>query len=302
MSVPSPRLDHQTAPAHAAAPATHVELLSYDCAMDRAFDALLQEFEIAFRSRSSQPVRLHRAEQDFAVFRIGAARVTFAYRGGRGGRSLLAVGVSFAPETGAEAASAERRASLCRSLVAQIVQRHPAADILSHEIAGTLDHPALNLLTEAMALAAPSDDEAAQPGGERILPFARAAADRIQRLLHRPLTPRGAAAAPGCPGPMDPANLGAEDGLPMLEEAARIRAALYAPEAQGRPAATGQRLGLYAINLALVATVAPVGAALLTYNALGRENLTMTVRVLALTATGVAISQALGSGTLATIL
>jgi hypothetical protein len=80
---------------------------------------------------------------------------------------------------------------------------------------------------------------------------------------------------------------------PMVSEAARIRQALYEEEAR-KPSAKAplaQRLTLYSMNLTLVIVAAPVGAALLTYNALGREDMKLTARAMSLTGIAVAVSQ-----------
>lgn len=73
-------------------------------------------------------------------------------------------------------------------------------------------------------------------------------------------------------------------------QAARIRAALY-PE--GRPDMIGpkaqplqHRLAIYTMNTTLLVIAMPVGAAMLTYNALGRESLTATARAMAITGVG----------------
>ena len=77
---------------------------------------------------------------------------------------------------------------------------------------------------------------------------------------------------------------------PGRDQAARIREALY-PE--GRPDTIGpkaqplpHRLAIYTMNTTLLVIALPVGAAMLTYNALGRESLTATARAMAITGVG----------------
>lgn len=78
---------------------------------------------------------------------------------------------------------------------------------------------------------------------------------------------------------------------PMRAEMARIRSALYPPSPerpQPKKGPLAQRLTLYTFNTTLMMVSMPLGAALLTYNVLGREDTRLTARVMALT--GVALA------------
>lgn len=75
-----------------------------------------------------------------------------------------------------------------------------------------------------------------------------------------------------------------------IGDAAAIRAALY-PE--GRPdridpraQPLAHRITIYTLNTTLLVIALPVGAAMLTYNALGRESLSATARAMAITGVG----------------
>ncbi|MBW6506664.1 MAG: hypothetical protein K0B00_07945 [Rhodobacteraceae bacterium] len=80
--------------------------------------------------------------------------------------------------------------------------------------------------------------------------------------------------------------------FPMLTEAARIRRALY-PEAEqviDPPTPLPQRLTIYTLNTGLILVAMPLGVAVLTYNVLGRESMTVTARSMALAGFGFAIT------------
>ena len=115
------------------------------------------------------------------------------------------------------------------------------------------------------------------------------AAARIR--LARRILPNARPAAP-----VLPANSLPDLPHPMVEHAARIRDALYTDEhgqalfGPDGKAPTVERLTLYTLNASLLIAAAPVGAALLTYNALGRESLKLTSRAVALTGFAVALS------------
>lgn len=82
---------------------------------------------------------------------------------------------------------------------------------------------------------------------------------------------------------------------PKTGEAERLRAALYPDNLEevtsprDRPLA--HRLSIYTLNTSLLIVALPVGAAMLTYNALGRESLTATARAMAITGVGIFYSQ-----------
>lgn len=79
-----------------------------------------------------------------------------------------------------------------------------------------------------------------------------------------------------------------------VRQAAALRHALYPPEEElpdqihAKPLV--HRAAIYAMNSSLVAFALPVGAAILTYSILGRENLATTSRVTALTGAGLAFA------------
>lgn len=86
---------------------------------------------------------------------------------------------------------------------------------------------------------------------------------------------------------------------PMVEEMKRLRAALY-PEDESPQAAhnarvsTPMRIAVGTMSATMVIAVAPVGAALLTYNALGGANMKVTGRAFGLTGAVLGLMQAPG--------
>ncbi|MBI1217446.1 MAG: hypothetical protein GC186_02765 [Rhodobacteraceae bacterium] len=82
---------------------------------------------------------------------------------------------------------------------------------------------------------------------------------------------------------------------PACPDMARIREALYPPEPEGERREKEplvRRITLYSLNTTLMIVAPPIGAALLTYNILGRENSRTTARVMALTGVVFAITHA----------
>jgi hypothetical protein len=102
----------------------------------------------------------------------------------------------------------------------------------------------------------------------------------------------------GEPDELDPmlvANDTPDLPAPKLSEAERVRAALYPEDLEEatapRDRSLPHRLSIYTLNTSLLIVALPVGAAMLTYNALGRESLTATARAAAITGVGIFYSQ-----------
>jgi hypothetical protein len=97
-------------------------------------------------------------------------------------------------------------------------------------------------------------------------------------------------------GRVEPANATPDLPHPLLQETARVRAALYPepPKPQAAPAeqeTTAMRLAVGSMSATLVIVALPVGAALLTYNALGGANFKVTARAMALTGAVLGVTQ-----------
>ena len=283
------------------ASATIVATLLYKETMLSEFEDLIEQFDEAFRSRPRASYHFGRPYDDFATFQIDGARVVLAYCDqptegfgtalGSGHQAGLVLAVSFGVNEGQPMVLAERREALCRSITAKIAARYPADLTLWSETGGEFGPDEFDGIVrdicrvqmeepETVAEAAPEVAPEPEQIPER-QPIAARLAKARAKITLRPAVPEAFA------------NTEPDLPHPMVSEAARIREALYEAEARERSgkAPLVQRLTLYSMNLTLIIVVAPVGAALLTYNALGREDLKLTARALSLTGIAVACAQ-----------
>jgi hypothetical protein len=106
------------------------------------------------------------------------------------------------------------------------------------------------------------------------LPNALAVEDAAEATLAQVLDPQPAPAA------LIPANDPGPLADPQVDEAARIRTALFQPDPD-RPT-TALRLAAHTINATMIVIAMPVGMAAMTYTMLRGENLTASARMLAL--------------------
>lgn len=239
---------------------------------------------------------------------------------------VLAVGPSSTPEASRQVADNGR--ALCDSVIERIQKRHGADLILWTEVDGvfTMEHfdSLVNTaLTMRPAEALPAvlsrfdepqvgrlmdrleeeihpqhpDHDANRKGLRARLPSSLLTQFHPDLLLH---DDEAAAAEAG--NSADTAEASANDQPhPMHIEMARIRDALYPPEPEGPARAKEplvRRLTLYTFNTTLLMVSLPVGAALLTYNVLGREDSKVTARVFALTGIGMAFGKSFLRGVL----
>lgn len=297
------------------ASATIVATLLYKETMLSEYEDLIEQFDEAFRSRPRASYHHGRPYDDFASFQIDGARVVLAYcdqpAEGSGHGAGLVLAVSFGVNAGQPVVLAERREALCRSIAARIAARYPAELTLWSETGGEfgpdefdgivrdicrvhLDAPEAEV-PEATPEVAPevTPEQEQEPGRQPLA--ARLAAARAKITLRPAATHEVAPPAFMPPAFVPPAFANSQPDIPhpMVSEAARIRQALYEAEAR-KPSAKAplaQRLTLYSMNLTLVIVAAPVGAALLTYNALGREDMKLTARAMSLTGVAVACLQ-----------
>jgi len=291
------------------ASATIVATLLYKETMLSEFEDLIEQFDEAFRSRPRASYHFGRPYDDFATFQIDGARVVLAYCDqptegfgtgfgtgfGSGHQAGLVLAVSFGVNEGQPMVLAERREALCRSITEKVSARYPADLTLWSETGGEFGPDEFDGIVrdicrgqmeeaETVAEAVPEVVAEVVPEPERVperQPLAARLAKARAKITLRPTAPEAFA------------NTEPDLPHPMVSEAARIREALYEAEARedtGK-APLVQRLTLYSMNLTLIIVVAPVGAALLTYNALGREDLKLTARALSLTGIAVACSQ-----------
>ncbi|MEZ5913967.1 MAG: hypothetical protein R3D84_18465 [Paracoccaceae bacterium] len=173
----------------------------------------------------------------------------------------------------------------------------PACSAAEHKGSVDLAERPAETRGEPMAPAAPVHPPRTAP----------ASAETPADVTPRRRSPRPAPLAETSPAPQEPAPI-ANDmpdlPHPMVQEMQRIRGALYAetPQKATVMAAQGplpQRLTIYTMNTALIIAAMPVGAALLTYNCLGREDIGVSARAMALTGAVIALAQSTGLGSLA---
>lgn len=251
---------------------------------------------------------------------------------GAGHRAGLVLAVSFGVNEGQPLVLAGRREALCRSIAEKVAARYPADMTLWSETGGEFGPDEFDGIVRSIcqvqmeAAAAPDETAAAEAEPAEAeapevladappaatdpapadLPKAggRHSAARLAAARSRAkLRPAKSAPAQHDHAQSDHANSLPDLPHPMLSEAARIREALYVGEQEDRGRAPlVQRLTLYSMNMTLIMVAAPVGAALLTYNALGREDLRLTARAMALTGVVVALSQTGLGAALATMI
>ncbi len=225
--------------------------------------------------------------------------------------AALVMAVGPGPRRGEATLIARNAQALCSTVIDSIDRWHPADLTLWKQIGGvfTADHfdelvdIAINLPPEKASIFIEDDDAkiAAHHGSKfgavpekRLMD--RAAAEIKPRQVYPSLVkeppPRPAPLLPQHP-PMQAPNIrvmAANDTPhlphPMQEELSRIRAALYPPEPEAavkEKEPLARRLTLYTFNTTLLMVSLPVGAALLTYNVLGREDSRVTARMMAVT-------------------
>ncbi len=138
-------------------------------------------------------------------------------------------------------------------------------------------------LQEAMLAAAPGEPGLTELLRTTAAPHAMPGARAADTSALPPAETAAANDTPDLPAPLD-------------AEMRRIRSALY-PEHATRKTDKGplvKRLTIYTLNCTLMVVALPIGAGLMTYSLLGREDAHVTARVLALTAIGMVIARSLG--------
>ncbi|MEI4487174.1 hypothetical protein V8J36_13330 [Frigidibacter sp. MR17.14] len=240
-----------------------------------------------------------RAEEDFAAiwstdrfvcFTLDGAEIALAYHlrdsADAGGHlASITLGVSSEAAPG-DAQSAAPRRGICELLARRIAGDAPAGAEIWIET-DALTPETLPALLDSLHGVDPAT--IAGPG---------ATASPVGRPLSEIVgAARARMATRSAPPPAPEVKTTVANDLPDLPspqvlKAAQIRDALYLEEEQ-RPNRV-QRVALYSMNITLCAVATPIGVALLTYNALGRENLKVTARVMALTGSAILLAQGLG--------
>jgi len=286
------------------ASATNVATLLYQDTMGDAFAQIISEFDAANEAHphiiSPQP----RAHADFAEYRLHDAHlvVALAHRARKEDETAptSALVIALVPAPSARSPhSMQAHHEVLQRIVARIEHAFmPDKQLWSH-LDGNLAYADLDgLMTQiwenSMLIPKKTPCKHAPPrwgdaGRQRpAFPPVEALARALDKT---------ALQGPAAPTPVAPAH---SLPHPMRREAARLRSALY-PDATGAPPSPTAiplttRVITYALNTALIILVMPLGLALLTYNALGRESFSLTARTVALSGFGFAISKTTGLG------
>lgn len=214
--------------------------------------------------------------------------------------ACLVISVGAGPTDVGTDTIALHRTGLIRSMVECLAARHQADCVLWSGIDRVFTSDDLDLiLTEnAASLRGPLPVRAALP--KPSLTDARFGHLDVARLMDR-LADQIAGSPPfppQVPRPADTGRFEIANSLPdlphpMLTKAASLRLALYPDPAIGSAitqSSVPQRLAIYTMNTALMLVALPVGSAILAYNVVFGENLTVSARAIAVSGTAIGLS------------
>lgn len=241
------------------------------------FPTLVGEFDDALRAAASDVEVTWEGAEDASggtvQFDTGEVLISLVHRAGPAPALIIAVGAR--PDGTGCGPLFEGRWDLCMMLVGQIEALLPVERKVWLDIDRSFDDGARD---RALAL------------------LARPQADRPQqKAVPRPTHPALPADRRLARPEPDAPILIADDPAPMpdwTEELRSLRAALHAEDDMAldpRRQPVPHRAAIYTMNAALMVVALPVGAAMLTYCALGRENLSSVARVMALTGSGLGL-------------
>lgn len=299
----------------------YVERPNLDFAECRAF------LEGALRRFGHEGIEPVHGADDYVTMDVEGSRVVLGYAelearargaetapGGYAAALLVSVGPS--PRRDGSRDLARNGHALCDMVIEEVRRKRGPDLILWNEIEGVFAEKQFEALIDAAQAMRPArlppELEAAlkghAPRRAEMRPAMAFEPAQVMESLAPPPPLSSVAAASGAASdtvPADPAWIPANDHPtdmldPMREEMARIREALYPPEEEQRQASPSprrekeplvRRLTTYSFNTTLLVVAMPIGAALLTYNVLGREDSRVTARVMALTGIGMAFSK-----------
>ena len=289
------------------------------------FESLITEFQQALDDGLSGQTRMRRVGGQFVSFDMGRAQLSLAYSSAsvdrdsqRSHRANLAVYVS-AGDSSDKTLSSEERAGLCKG----VLDRIEAVHACDHRVWGETDRdirPLYSADEAPTAIAARPTPTAIAP--RRVLQPAVGRRSRPSGASHGDILPAAPKIAPREVHPTHPAFYAdrirlARSKSPSQPRALPRQVALGLPQTASRDlsilrdvflydaedpkmSATEQpvahRLAIYTLNTSLVVICLPVGAAMFSYCALGRENLNAVGRAMALTGVGIALAQSWVSG------
>jgi hypothetical protein len=277
------------------------------------FESLVTEFQQALDDGTSAPARMRRVGEQFVSFDMGRAQLSLAYSSAstdpdnqRQHQASLAVSVG-AGDRSSKSMSFEERVRFCNG----VLDRIEAAYARDHRVWDETNREILPFYNaepkpEILPIAAPATPKRVRKlaaGGRRSRPgmldsgaancdcAIGAVAPEPALFADRVRQSRSGATKQPRPLPRQVAL-----GLPQTESRdLTILRNVFLPEhdiadgpATDRPVA--HRLAIYTMNTSLMVICLPVGAAMFSYCALGRENLNVVGRVMALTGIGIALA------------
>jgi hypothetical protein len=283
------------------------------------FESLVTEFQQALDDGLSGPIRMRRIGGEFVSFDMGRAQLSLAYssasvdRDGRPAQQArLAVTVG-AGETSGKCMTFEERVRFCNG----VLDRIEAAYACDNRVWGETDRAILPLneatppvqpgysalgpkrvrkLAAARRRSRPDMMELGEGGGEGSSAATTGPVEPI-RLTHPALyAHRIREARVKSPMQTRPLPRQVALGLPQTEsrDLHILRSVFAADHDEAEPQVTDRtvahRLAIYTLNTSLVVICLPVGAAMFSYCALGRENLNAVGRAMALTGIGIALA------------
>ncbi len=302
-------------------PGTAIAALCYLEPPGLDFTAFAEAFGTALAETAGAAVQRHEGYDDLAIYAVAGARIGLGFceaaadpcpmSAGRGGPAAALV-VAVGPDGASAGGLSGRATDFVARLVDLIARLVPPDSVLWIErtdlfTPDVFDEVAAAVWPPARPATAPDRSDALGSEAPPSMPVCdEPQPDRPSAAAH---PAGGAAGGPGRPprpaagAAADAASLPANDRPdlphPMLEEMARVRAALYdplGPDEAPPQLSLAQRATVYCFNGTLIALCLPVGAAMFVYSALGRENPRLAARAVALTGTGIGLVEMLSRG------
>ena len=301
------------------------------------FESLVAEFQQALDAGVSVPTRMRRVGGQFASFDIGPARISLAYSNEsfdpdshRRQTASLAVYVGATDGTG-DRMLQDDRAGICKGVLDRVEAVHPC----DHRVWGETDRDITPLYpdtpqpselpathsapvaprrvskqTAAIRRSRPDDVESGEAYGEtQIMPPARITApicpthpalhaDRIKGRMERIGSDDPIALARSVPRQVVIAARQTAARDEVILRNAMLPDLDNGDDTKGTDRPVAHRMAIYTLNTSLLVICLPVGAAMFSYCALGRENLNVVGRVMALTGIALGLAQNSGLGAL----